>query len=250
MDRTDEHGFSACYARGRLALPATDAREREISSHVRRRRAGRFIAIGLAAKKLTRKPSVTWCLSAIRHRGCINDSLDQSTRAFVLRLQDGGAQSFKIKSSITMRLVRYTYPSYRNFAPVLGGVAHSPWSGFDRAVDSFLADLAPNGPRTVPVNVHEDKDNLYVSAELPGVARDDVNLELTDDVLSLRATRKVPGAQTEAGAPEVQKVEFSRSFDLPYAVQADKVSAELKDGVLRLTLPKAEALKPRKIAVN
>ncbi len=92
--------------------------------------------------------------------------------------------------------------------------------------------------------MHEDKDSLQVTAELPGVARDDVNVELTDDVLSLSATRKVTGADGE------QTVSFARSFSLPYAVQADKIAAELKDGVLRLTLPKAETAKPRKIAIN
>jgi len=92
--------------------------------------------------------------------------------------------------------------------------------------------------------VHEDKDNLRVTAELPGVAREDINVELTDDVLSLDATRKLSGAEGE------QTVSFARSFNLPYAVQADKISAELKDGVLRLTLPKAEAVKPRKIAIQ
>ncbi len=141
-----------------------------------------------------------------------------------------------------MRLVRYTYPNYRSFAPVLGGL--------DRAIDSFLADFEPNAVRAIPLSVHEDKDNLQVSAELPGVTREDVNIELGDDVLSLSATRKVAGATTEAGTAAEQTVTYARSFSLPYAVQADKVSAELKDGVLRLTLPKAEALKPRKIAVN
>jgi HSP20 family protein len=71
-----------------------------------------------------------------------------------------------------------------------------------------------------------------------------INIELTDDVLSLSATRKTGGAENE------QIVSFARSFNLPYAVQADKISAELKDGILRLALPKAEAAKPRKIAIN
>ena len=141
-----------------------------------------------------------------------------------------------------MRLVRYTYPNYRSLAPVLGGL--------DRAIDSFLADWETTAVRAIPLSVHEDKDNLQVSAELPGVARENVNIELTDDVLSLSATRKVAGAPTEAGAASEQTVTYARSFSLPYAVQADKVSAELKDGVLRLTLPKAEAIKPHKITVN
>ena len=139
------------------------------------------------------------------------------------------------------RIVRYAQP----LAPNAG---RSPWTGLESEISSLfasaLSDLAPGATRSIPVSVHEDKDNLRVTAELPGVAREDVNVELTDDVLSLGATRKVSGA--EGG----ETVSFARSFNLPYAVQADKISAELKDGILRLTLPKAEAAKPRKIAIQ
>ncbi|HKB56196.1 MAG TPA: Hsp20/alpha crystallin family protein [Lacunisphaera sp.] len=135
------------------------------------------------------------------------------------------------------RLIRYAQP--------LATSAHrSPWTGLDQEINSLftsaLADFVPGATRSIPVSLHEDKDNLQVIAELPGVARDDVNVELTDDVLSLSATRK-QGEQTFT---------FEHSFTLPYAVQAEKIAAELKDGVLRLTLPKAEAVKPRKITIS
>lgn len=131
-------------------------------------------------------------------------------------------------------LIRYNQPaSYR-----------SPWTGFDREINSLfasaLADYGQDVTRLIPVSVNEDKDNLQVSAELPGVERADINVELLDDTLSLSATRK-QGEQT---------VSFERSFSLPYAVQADKVAATYENGILRLTLPKAEAAKPRKIAIN
>ena len=135
------------------------------------------------------------------------------------------------------RLIRYAQP----FA---ASAYRSPWTGLDQEINSLftsaLADFVPGATRSIPVSLHEDKDNLQVTAELPGVARDDVNVELTDDMLSLSATRK-QGEQTFT---------FERSFTLPYAVQAEKISAELKDGVLRLTLPKAEAIKPRKITIS
>ena len=139
------------------------------------------------------------------------------------------------------RLIRYAQP-------LATSAYRSPWTGLDQEINSLfasaLADFVPGVTRTIPVSVREDKDNLLVTAELPGVARDDIKVELTDDVLSLGATRKVTGAGEE------QSVAFARSFTLPYAVQADKIAAELKDGVLRLTLPKAEAVKPRKITIN
>lgn len=129
------------------------------------------------------------------------------------------------------RLIRYSQP-------LATSAYRSPWTGFD--LDSFFGSVSSDFTRSIPVSVHEDKDNLQVSAELPGVDRADINIELLDDTLSLNATRK-QGEQTVA---------FERSFSLPYAVQADKVAASYENGILRLTLPKAEAAKPRKIALN
>ncbi len=133
-------------------------------------------------------------------------------------------------------LIRYGQPlstSYR-----------SPWNGFDREINSLFAsaltDYGQETTRVIPVSMNEDKDNLQVTAELPGVERAAINIELLEDTLSLTATRK-QGEQT---------VSFERSFTLPYAVQADKASATYENGVLRLTLPKAEAAKARKIAIN
>ncbi|SDS03921.1 Hsp20/alpha crystallin family protein [Opitutus sp. GAS368] len=131
------------------------------------------------------------------------------------------------------RLIRYSQP-------LATSAVRSPWTGFDREINSFLAAAFSDTARSIPVSVHEDKDNLQVSAELPGVERADISIELLDDTLSLSATRK----QGE------QVLSFARSFSLPYAVQADKVAATYENGILRLTLPKAEAAKPRKIALN
>ena len=136
------------------------------------------------------------------------------------------------------RLIRYAQP-YATSA------YRSPWTGLDQEINSlFTSALTDSATRAIPVSLREDKDNLHVTAELPGIAREDISIELTDDVLSLSATRKVSDAKAE------QTVAFARSFTLPYAVQADKIAAELKDGILRLTLPKAEAVKPRKITIS
>ena len=137
------------------------------------------------------------------------------------------------------------YHVVRYAQPLAFNGYRSAWSGLDQEINSlFNSALTDGATRSIPVDVREDKDSLLVTAELPGVAREDVNVELSDDVLSLTASRKVQGAEAE------QTVSFARSFTLPYAVQADKIAAELKDGILRLTLPKAEAIKPRKIAIN
>ena len=137
------------------------------------------------------------------------------------------------------RFIRYAQPLAANVANY-----RSRWNGLEQELSTLFASVGSDAVRSIPVSVNEDKDNLQISAELPGVQRADVNVEIVDDVLSLKATRKIAGAEAE------QTISFAREFDLPYPVQADKVTAELKDGVLRLKLPKVEAVKPRKIDIS
>jgi HSP20 family protein len=144
-----------------------------------------------------------------------------------------------------MTLVRYTYPTARSFAPF----ARSPWAGLESEIDrlfqSSLGDFAGTAAtRRVPVDLYEDKDNTYVRAELPGVNRDDINVELVDGYLNLAATRK-----TKTGDRE-DSVSLTRSVSVPdAAVQADKITAAYENGVLTVTLPKREEAKPRKVTV-
>jgi len=139
------------------------------------------------------------------------------------------------------RIVRYTQPRAALFR---GAAFRNPWTGLeseiDRLFEGALADVAaPAAPR-FPVDLYEDKDNTYVRAELPGVKREDINVEMVEDYLTINATRK-EGEQTFS---------FSRSIAIPEGVQADKVAAALENGVLTVTLPKQEQAKPRKIAIN
>lgn len=138
-----------------------------------------------------------------------------------------------------MRLVQYTYPAYRSFAPALGGLARSPWADFDRL-------FAPDATTRFPVEVREDKDNTFVRAELPGVNRADIAVEIADDTLNLTVTQKAPGANGEGETSS----KFSRAVSLNDSVQTDKVTAAYENGVLTVTLPKAEAAKPRQIAIG
>jgi HSP20 family protein len=147
-----------------------------------------------------------------------------------------------------MRLVRYTYPAYRSPARVLGGFSRSPWTGLENEIDRFFAsaltDLgAPAADPRFPVDLYEDQERTYVRAELPGVNRADIQIEVVDGYLTINATRKEPAGETE------QSVAFSRSVSLPAEVQTDKISAAYENGVLTVTLPKKEEAKPRKITV-
>lgn len=143
-----------------------------------------------------------------------------------------------------MNLVRYTYPAHRSLAPF----ARSPWAGLESEIDrlfqSSLGEFGGSATRRVLVDLYEDKDNTYVRAELPGVNRDDINIELVDGYLNIAATRK-----NKVGEHE-ETTSLTRSINVPdAAVQADKISAAYENGVLTVTLPKREEAKPRKVTV-
>jgi HSP20 family protein len=132
-------------------------------------------------------------------------------------------------------LIRFTYPRSANQSYLFAN--RSPWSGLESEIEQhFQSALAPR----IPVEFTEDKDNAYVRAELPGVSREAINLELVDGQLNLSASRK-QGEET---------ISLTRSLAIPESVQADKVAATYENGVLTVTLPKAETAKPRKIALN
>ncbi|MBI2511653.1 MAG: Hsp20/alpha crystallin family protein [Opitutae bacterium] len=139
------------------------------------------------------------------------------------------------------RIVRYTYPRAGLYR---GSAFQNPWTGLESEIDRFFATAlagtgTPATPR-FPVDLYEDKNNTYLRAELPGVKREDLAVEMIEDYLTINATRK-DGEQT---------LSFSRSISMPDGVQSDKVAAALENGVLTVTLPKKEQAKPRKIAIN
>jgi HSP20 family protein len=150
-----------------------------------------------------------------------------------------------------MRLVRYTYPNYRSPASTFGSVARSPWSGLeteiDRLFEATLRDFgSPVARNQFPVDVYEDADNTYVRAELPGVNREEIGVEITDGYLTLSATRKTPVAEGR----EEQSFSFSRSLNIGTDIDTGKVAATYENGVLAVTLPKREEAKPKKITVG
>lgn len=106
-------------------------------------------------------------------------------------------------------------------------------------------------PAASPVcDVYENNDELLVGAEVPGVTTDALEVNLENGELSVKARRNV---SMDGGTPIVTEYgacDFQRRFAVPGGIDADKVSAELKNGELWLHLPKSEAHKPRQIAVR
>jgi HSP20 family protein len=108
------------------------------------------------------------------------------------------------------------------------------------------------GAWTPAVDLYETDDALVLKAELPGFSKDDVHLELKDNTLTLHGERKRELDVKEGQYHRVERAYgvFRRSFMLPALVDADKVEATFKDGVLELKLPKAEEAKPKRIAIT
>ena len=103
-----------------------------------------------------------------------------------------------------------------------------------------------------PVDIYETDDALVLKAELPGVSKDDVSIEIHQNTLILRGQRKHEAEVKEDRYHRVERAygTFQRSFVLPTLVDQEHVQASYTDGVLELRLPKSEAAKPKRIAIQ
>jgi len=101
---------------------------------------------------------------------------------------------------------------------------------------------------TPNVNISETKDDIIVIAEIPGMTKDDIKITLNENTLTLSGEKK---REKEANYHRIERSygSFTRSFDLPTTVQFDKIKANYKDGVLQITLPKSEEVKPKEIPI-
>lgn len=137
------------------------------------------------------------------------------------------------------------------------------WRGeFDRLFDDMLKGVGPlpavwgEGNAAPRVDIKETKDAIEVTAELPGVDEKDVEVELVDDLLTIRGEKKVERVDQnkDKGYHVMERSygSFQRAIRLPYAAENDKVSAEFSKGVLKITCPRpAEiAAKTRKIDIR
>jgi HSP20 family protein len=128
------------------------------------------------------------------------------------------------------------------------------WSPLSRLMEDFFqesrnGDVMVWGPN---VDVVETTEGFEIHAELPGVRQEDVKITLDNNVLTLSGEKK---QETREDKDSVLRVErsygrFERSFSLPATVKADGVRARYEDGVLRITLPKAEEAKARQIPIQ
>jgi len=153
-----------------------------------------------------------------------------------------------------MSLIRYqapelsTWPTFgrlSNLRDELDTLFELPfWSNFGRQTQLFSG-------WTPALDLYENNDNLIAVVELPGMRKEDIEISLHDGMLTIGGERK---SETREG-DKAERTEryigkFRRSITLPTRVDANKVRTTYKDGILTITLPKAEEAKPKQIQVN
>ena len=142
----------------------------------------------------------------------------------------------------------------------------NPWGDFgsfeksmDRMFDEAFRNMYP-AERKEPtvrswkpvVDIYEAEDSYVVRADLPGVKKEDIQIDLHDGTLTLRAEKKLEEKASKDNYLRVERAygNFIREFTLPENVDAQQISAKYTDGVLEVTLPKKEEVKPKKIQVS
>jgi len=126
----------------------------------------------------------------------------------------------------------------------------------NRLFDSFFgrpATVAAGERVWAPLaDMYETKDDLFVTFELPGIREKEVSVSITGDVLTVKGERKLERDLKDEGYHRLERVygRFERAVPLPMAVQADKVKATYRDGVLEIRLPKVEEVKPKEIKID
>jgi len=102
------------------------------------------------------------------------------------------------------------------------------------------------------LNLTEDKDKYYVRAELPGLKNEDLEIHATGKSISISGQKKIPPEDDNAKyhRREREAGRFSRIIDLPDSINTEKVEAGLANGILTITIPKAETAKPRQITIQ
>ena len=113
-------------------------------------------------------------------------------------------------------------------------------------------EWALGGSWAPAVDIFEKDGNIVLTAELPGIETKDVDIKVENNVLTLQGERKFDKELQKDSFHRVERAygSFARSFTLPNVVDTDKIKAEFKDGVLKLTLPKREEAKPKQIQVQ
>lgn len=135
-------------------------------------------------------------------------------------------------------------------------VAYLNREPFSRLFEGFFNEAqgeeVSNRNWVPPVDIQETEDGYRLLAELPGLTKEDINITLENNVLRLSGERKFERDVKKESFHRIERTygTFSRAFALPQQVSSEKVQASFENGILTLTIPKAEQAKPRKIAIS
>ena len=132
------------------------------------------------------------------------------------------------------------FPGIRNFGREIDRL----FGGIDFPSDFFQSGWVP------AMDVEEHDDRYEVKLEIPGVSRDDVKITLENDTLVIKGEKRQENEKKERRSVERSYGSFSRSLTLPAHIRSEKAEASFKEGVLTVTLPKTEEVKPKTIEVN
>lgn len=124
----------------------------------------------------------------------------------------------------------------------------------DRAFDDFFSrsPITYDGIGSIDVNLLQTDDDVIVKASIPGVKPEDINISISGDTLTLRGEVKEDQEYKDVNyhIREMRQGSYSRTMTLPVKVDSDKAKAEFENGILCLTMPKAEEVKPKTITIK
>jgi len=132
-------------------------------------------------------------------------------------------------------------------------VKWNPWREMEAIFPtSWLSDEFGMGRWEPAVDILDNKDKIVIKAELPGVDKKDIKIDLKDHVLTLKGERSYENEVKEDNYYHRERTfgKFQRSFRLPLDLDPDKIKADYQDGVLRIEIPKPEEEKPKQITVH
>ena len=141
-----------------------------------------------------------------------------------------------------------TYDPFRELRGLQDDINRAFSSSFNRSGDNELM----RGAWSPNVDIYENKEQIVLEAELPGMNREDFDLSVENNVITLRGERQFEKKEEQDNFHRVERSygSFTRSFTLPPTVASDSADAEFENGVLRLTLAKREEAKPRRIEIK
>jgi len=154
-----------------------------------------------------------------------------------------------------MALIRWQKPEATVWSPFrhlsvlrdeIDRLFESPLNALTSGSQEFMSGWSPT------IDLYDDRDHLVLKAEIPGMKKEDINISLHGDVLTLSGERKEEKTFEEANTYRSERFlgRFQRTLTLPVTVDSSKVQASYKDGVLTVTLPKSEEAKPKQIEVK